>query len=89
MKHFMTLYKDYTSKSPDNSKICSNKVEDVKQNFSHVKQQFLQRDIEMTSVKTVSNLINKAKEANTVLYEITEILAKKKHVADGDMIKNV
>jgi hypothetical protein len=43
----------------------------------------------MTSVKTVSNLINKAKEANTVLYEITEILAKKKHVADGDMIKNV
>lgn len=70
----MILYKDYTSKSPDDSKICTNKVEDMKQTF-HSHQ------------ATVSNLINKAKEANTVLYEITEILAKKKHVADGDMIK--
>jgi hypothetical protein len=43
----------------------------------------------MTSIKIVSNLINKAKESNTVLYEITEILAKKKHVADGDTVKNV
>ena len=73
MKHFMTLYKDYTSKSPDNSKICSNKVEDNKQTFQ-------------THQATVSSLIKKAKEANTVLYKITEILPKKKHVADDDMI---
>jgi len=73
MKHFMILYKDYTSKSPDNNKICSNKVEDVKQTF-------------LSHQATVSNLINNVKEANTVLYEITKILAKK-HVADGDMIK--
>jgi hypothetical protein len=63
MKHFMTL--DYTSKSPDNSKICTNKVEDMKQTFQ-------------SHQATVSNLINKAKEPNTVSYEITEILAKKK-----------
>jgi hypothetical protein len=74
MKHFMTLYKDYTSKSAENSKICSNKVEDMKQTFQ-------------SHQATVSNLINKAKDANTVLYGITEIMAKKKHVADGDMIK--
>jgi hypothetical protein len=31
LKHFMTLYEGYTSESPDNSKICSNKIEDLKQ----------------------------------------------------------
>ena len=76
MKHSMTLYKDYTSKSRDNSKICTNKVEDMKQSFQ-------------SHQATVSNLINKAKEAIAVLYEITEILVKKKHVADGDMIKKM
>lgn len=73
-KHFMTLYKDYTSKLPNNSKICSNKIEDLKQTFQ-------------SHQATFSNSINKAKEANNVAYKITEILAKKKHFADGDMIK--
>jgi hypothetical protein len=71
---FHDRYKDCTSKSPNNSKICTNEVEDIKQTFQ-------------SHQATVSNLINMAKEANTGLYEITEILAKKKHVADGDIIK--
>lgn len=75
MKHFMNLYKDYTSESPDNSKICSNKIEDLKQTFQ-------------SHQATFPNSINKTKEANTVAYKITEILVKKKHFADGDMIKN-
>ena len=73
VKHFMTVHKDYTNKSPDNSKICSNKDEDLKQ-------------ILQSHQTTFSKPINKAKEANTTLYRITEILAKKKRFEDGDVI---
>jgi hypothetical protein len=67
------MHKDHTNKSPDNSKICTNKVEDMKQTWQ-------------SHPAIFSKLINKAKQANTTLYRITEILAKKKHFEDGDVI---
>jgi hypothetical protein len=72
----MTMHKDYISKNSNNSKICTNKVEDLKHNLTQCQAIF-------------SKPINKAKVATIASYKITEILAKKeeeeeKPFEDGD-----